>query len=79
MASAAIVSDVDRTRIHASFFALACGAVGILALGIGTLISPGDGSTFGWALHTGGWVLVAIAIIAHIEHLSNRLGRAAVV
>ncbi len=75
----AAVSDIERTTIHASFFALACGTVGMLGVAVGTLISPGEGSSLGWALHAGGWVLVAIAIIAHIEHLSNRLGRASVI
>ena len=78
MSSDVLDSDVDRTTIHASFFSLACGALGMLAVGIGTLISPGSGGSLGWALHAGGWILVSVAIIAHIEHLSNRLGRAAV-
>jgi len=79
MAAAAVVSDADRTTIHASFFSLACGALGMLGVGIGTFVSPGSGSWLGWALHVVGWILVSVAIVAHIEHLSNRLGRVAVI
>jgi len=46
---------------------------------VGTLLSPGAGGALGWTLHSLGWLLVSVAIIAHIEHLSNRLGRSAVV
>ena len=79
MASAVVVSDDERSKIHASFFALACACVGMLGVGVGTLLSPGVGGALGWALHSLGWLLVAVAVVAHIEHLSNRLGRAAVV
>jgi len=51
----------------------------MLGVAVGTFISPGSSGTFGWALHAGGWILVSVAIIAHIEHLSNRLGRVAVI
>ena len=79
MSAATVVSASDRTTIHASFFSLACGALGMLGVAVGTFISPGSSVTFGWALHAGGWILVSVAIIAHIEHLSNRLGRVAVI
>jgi len=74
-----VVSDAERSTIHASFFSLVCAALGLLAVGVGTLLSPGAGGALGWTLHTLGWLLVSVAIIAHIEHLSNRLGRSAVV
>ena len=79
MSAATVVSASDRTTIHASFFSLTCGALGMLGVAVGTFISPGSSGTFGWALHAGGWILVSVAIIAHIEHLSNRLGRVAVI
>ena len=79
MASAVVVSDAERSTIHASFFALACACVGMVGVGVGTLLSPGVGGALGWTLHSLGWLLVSVAIIAHIEHLSNRLGRVAVV
>jgi len=78
-ATAVIMNDLDRSRIHASFFSLTCGALGILAVGVGSVISPGKGSEFGWGRCGVGWILVAIAVIARVEHLSRRLGRAAVV
>ena len=79
MASAVVVSDAERSTIHASFFSLVCASVGLLGVGVGTLLSPGAGGALGWTLHTLGWILVSVAIIAHIDHLSNRLGRSAVV
>ena len=79
MASAVLVSDVERSKIHASFFSLVCASLGMLGVGVGTLLSPGVGGALGWTLHSLGWLLVSVAIIAHIEHLSNRLGRVAVV
>lgn len=79
MASAVVVSDAERSTIHASFFSLVCASVGLLGVGVGTLLSPGAGGALGWTLHTLGWILVSLAIIAHIDHLSNRLGRSAVV
>ena len=79
MATAVVVSDEERTRIHASSFSLVCGGLGLVIAGVGTFLSPGTTSGAGYLVSTVGFVLIAVAIIAHVEHLSRRLGRPAVV
>ena len=69
-ATAVIMNDLDRSRIHASFFSLTCGALGLLAVGVGSVISPGKGSEFGWGRCGVGWILVAIAVIARVGGIS---------
>ncbi|MCX6431341.1 MAG: hypothetical protein NTX29_00660 [Actinobacteria bacterium] len=69
-----------ETEIHASFFQLSMLAAGMLIYGISFVGLSSDRTShlFGW-LSVIGPALIAIAVIAHIEHLSLRLGRPAVV
>jgi hypothetical protein len=69
-----------RTEIHASFFQLTLVAVGMLIYGISFLGMTGqqDSYLMGW-LSLIGPSLIAIALISHIEHLSLRVGRPAVI
>ena len=61
---------------------LVTGAVGALLGGIASLILIGGGgpaTELSWILFALGCVLLAVAIISHIEHLSFSLGRPAVI
>ena len=68
-----------RTEIHASFSQLTLVAVGTLIYGISFLglIADQDSYLMGW-LSLIGPSMIAVAIISHIEHLSLRVGRPAV-
>ncbi|MEI8058214.1 MAG: hypothetical protein WCI29_12495 [Actinomycetes bacterium] len=79
MATTVMVNEEERTKIHASQFSLACGGLGLVFAGIGCFLSPGTPSGPGYLLGALGFMLIAVAIIAHVEHLSRRLGRPAVV
>jgi len=72
----------SETEIHASFFQLTTLAVGMLIYGIGFLLL-GDpvarDSRMVGALSVVGPLLIALAVIAHIEHLMLRMGKVAVV
>ena len=69
-----------ETEIHASFFQLSMLAAGMLIYGISFVGLSTDRTShlFGW-LSVIGPALIAVAVIAHIEHLSLRLGRPAVI
>ena len=69
-----------RTEIHASFSQLTLVAVGTLIYGISFLglIADQDSYLMGW-LSLIGPSMIAVAIISHIEHLSLRVGRPAVI
>lgn len=69
-----------RTEIHASFLQLTLVAVGMLIYGISFLGLMSDQSDrlMGW-LSLIGPSLIAVSIIAHVEHLSLRVGRPAVI
>ena len=69
-----------ETEIHASFFQLSMLAAGMLIYGISFVGFSTDRTShlFGW-LSVIGPAFIAVAVIAHIEHLSLRLGRPAVV
>lgn len=69
-----------RTEIHASFFQLTLVAVGMLIYGISFLGLGSEQNSYlmGW-LSLIGPSLIAVSIIAHIEHLSLRVGRPAVI
>ena len=69
-----------RTEIHASFFQLVLMAVGMLIYGIGFLglISEPNSYLMGWLSFIGP-AFIAISIISHVEHLTLRIGKPAVV
>ena len=69
-----------RTEIHASFSQLTLVAVGTLIYGVSFLglMTYQDSRLMGW-LSLIGPSLIAVAIISHIEHLSLRVGRPAVI
>ena len=69
-----------ETEIHATFFQLATLAVGMLIYGLSFIgLSTDRNSQFlGW-LTVIGPALIAVSIIAHVEHLSLRIGRPAVI
>lgn len=69
-----------ETEIHASFFQLSMLAAGMLIYGISFVGLSSDRTShlFGW-LSVIGPALIAVAVIAHIEHLTLRLGRPAVI
>lgn len=69
-----------RTEIHASFLQLTLVAVGMLIYGISFLglMSDQNDRLMGW-LSLIGPSLIAVSIIVHIEHLSLRVGKPAVI
>lgn len=69
-----------RTEIHASFVQLTLVGVGMLMYGISFLglSADRDSNLMGWLSFIGP-SLIAVAIISHIEHLSLRVGRPAVI
>jgi len=78
-----------ETEIHASFFQLTMLSVGLLLSGLGPIglafTLGGTGTSglrasqfLGWLIVAGA-AFVAVALIAHVEHLTVRLGRPAVI
>ena len=68
------------TEIHASFFQLLILGVGMLIYGIGFIEqSSSPNNQVDGVLGVVGPVLIAISVIAHVEHLTLRIGKAAVV
>lgn len=69
-----------RTEIHASFLQLTFAAVGMLIYGISFLglVSNQNDRLMGW-LTLIGPSLIAISIVTHVEHLSLRVGKPAVI
>ncbi len=69
-----------RTEIHASFSQLTLVAGGTLIYGISFLglMADQESNLMGW-LTLIGPSLIAVAIISHVEHLSLRVGRPAVI
>ncbi|MSV43805.1 MAG: hypothetical protein F2911_10095, partial [Actinobacteria bacterium] len=73
--------DYDST-LHASFLTLVTAAVGFLLSAISNLILIGGGgpeARLAWILAALGALLRTMAIISHFEHLSQWMGRSAVV
>ena len=69
-----------ETEIHATFFQLTALAVGMLIYSISFFQMSTDRTNhFDAALAVVGPALIALAVIAHIEHLSLRIGRPAVI
>lgn len=72
-----------RMQIRASYASLGFALVGLLSVGLGHILAGQNATTYPdrptWALEAVGSVLVAIAVTLHIDHLSYRIGRSAVV
>jgi hypothetical protein len=67
--------------IHVSIPSLVCGILGFALWGLGSLVRAGslENVQVAEALEVVGPLLIAVAIILHVEHLSYRIGRTAVV
>ncbi|HEY8217250.1 MAG TPA: hypothetical protein VIH82_08950, partial [Acidimicrobiia bacterium] len=66
--------------IHVSFASLTCGVLGFALWGLGSFVRAGnlENVQVAEALEVVGPLLIALAIILHVEHLSYRIGRIAV-
>jgi len=73
--------DEGTERLHISVASLACGILGFALWGIGSLIRAGslENVRTAEALEVVGPLLIALAIILYVDHLSSRIGRTAVV
>jgi hypothetical protein len=73
--------DEAAEPIHVSVASLACGILGFALWGIGSLIRAGslENVRTAEALEVLGPLLIALAIILYVDHLSSRIGRTAVV
>jgi hypothetical protein len=72
----------DATEpLHISVASLVCGILGFALWGIGSLIRAGslENVRTAEALEVVGPLLIALAIILYVDHLSSRIGRTAVV
>ena len=79
------IKDVGDTNesdisVHASFFTLILASLGFTLYAAGYIqwIEVPGGNRWGWSLQVIGCVLLAVAIINHVEHLHRRIGKAAV-
>ena len=72
--------DEVTEPLHISVAALACGILGFALWGIGSLIRAGslENVRTAEALEVVGPLLIALAIVLYVDHLSNRIGRSAV-
>ena len=66
----------ESDRIHASATVLILGALGLALLGAGRLVDHGQA---GQAFCCAGLIVIALALVLHVEHLTFRVGRSAVV
>jgi len=73
--------DEATEPIHVSVASLICGILGFALWGIGSLIRAGslEHVRTAEALEVVGPLLIALAIILYVDHLSSRIGRTAVV
>jgi TRAP-type mannitol/chloroaromatic compound transport system permease small subunit len=82
-ASVTLKAPVDEAvePIHVSVASLTCGVVGFALWGVGSLVRAGslENVQVAEALEVVGPLLIALAIILHVDHLSSRIGRTAVV
>jgi len=73
----------EAERIHASPLVLILAAIGLALYGVGKLLgspAPGAGhSPVGSTLAFVGMAVVVLAVVLHVDHLSYRIGRSAVV
>jgi hypothetical protein len=74
-------AEEKAERLHISVAALVSGILGFALWGIGSLIRAGslDNVRTAEALEVVGPLLIALAIILYVDHLSSRIGRTAVV
>lgn len=68
-----------RVLVHASFFSLITGAIGLVLLGVGLVGQDATSSRTPYVLQIAGGVLIATGMISHVGHLAPRIGRIAVV
>jgi len=79
-ATESVDSSGSATRdvtVHASYLSLISAAVGCVIQGAAYF--QFGGSQFSWAMLLVGPLLIAVGLISHIDHLTARIGRAAVV
>ena len=73
----------SRMAIRASYASLGLAFVGFLFYGLGNILASPNSSTYpdrlSWVLQCAGPLLAAIAVTLHIDHLSYRISRSAVV
>jgi hypothetical protein len=79
------IKDVGNTNesdisVHASFFTLILASLGFTLYAAGYIqwIEVPGGTRWGWSLQVIGCVLLAAAVINHVEHLHRRIGKGAV-
>ena len=74
-------ADETTEPLHISVAALVSGILGFALWGIGSLIRAGslENVRTAEALEVIGPLLIALAIILYVDHLSSRIGRTAVV
>jgi hypothetical protein len=74
-------SAAATEQLHISVASLVCGILGFGLWGIGSLIRAGnlENVRTAEALEVLGPLLIAVAIILYVDHLSNQIGRTAVV
>ena len=72
-----------RMTIHASYAALVVACIGFALTGLGNILAAPTVTTYpsrlSWILQFIGPMLLALAVTLHIDHLSPRIGRSAVV
>jgi len=68
-----------RVTVHASFFSLITGAIGLVLFGIGLMGYASDSSRLPPVVMCVGGVLGAIGVISHVKHLVPRIGLVAVI
>ncbi len=72
-----------RMAIRASYASLGFACVGFLFYGLGNILAAPNVSTYpdrlSWVLQCVGPILIAIAVMLHVEHLAYRIGRPAVI
>ncbi len=75
--------STERMTIHASYAALVVACIGFALTGLGNILAAPTVTTYpsrlSWILQFVGPMLLALAVTLHIDHLSPRIGRSAVV
>jgi len=74
-------TDMSNVSVHASFLTLITGSVGFLLYAVGyvQLIEVAGGTRWSWMLQVIGCMLLAVAMINHLEHLVRHIGLGAVI
>jgi len=73
-------TDMSNVSVHASFLSLITGSVGFLLYAVGyvQLLEVAGGTRWSWILQIAGCVLLAVAIVYHLERLVHHIGISAV-